>query len=179
MLALANQQKSAGFDPVAAFDAGEFTYGDDHAPGGGGELRRAQRLGGGPSAQVRVDPGGRGWKAQQHQAAAPPEDFGFDGGRELEAYLQEGADGGGDILAAFHRSGAAGAVMSESPQQQGSTDDFASSPLVQQFNAMQRTAGRVYTPDEQRELEAEYHPMGARNMPTPDDLAGTHYVMGM
>jgi hypothetical protein len=26
-------------------------------------------------------------------------------------------------------------------------------------------------------LEAEAHPMGARNLPTDDELAGTHYLL--
>ncbi len=165
--------KDAGFDPVAAFDAGGFSF--DDAPGGG-ELRRAQRLGGGPRAQVRIDPGGRGWAAQQREAAAPPEDFGYDGGREIEAYLAEGGDdAANDIVANFHRSGAAAAIQNGQPVGGGS-DDFAASPFVQ---SMLRTAGRNYSPEEQRRLEAEAHPQGARNMPTPEDLAGTHYLHGM
>jgi hypothetical protein len=159
-LLLAANKKTADFDPVAAFDAGGFDSSGLDAPGGG-EARRAQRLGGGPRAQVRVDPGFRGQQERVAQAA-PPEDFGYDGGMEKEAYVDP--DDGGDIVAAFHRSGGA-AVMGNGPAPAGSTDDFV------------RTAGRVYSPEEQRELEAEFHPQGARNMPTPEDLAGTHYVL--
>lgn len=168
-LLLAANKKEAGFDPVAAFDAGGFDASGLDAPGGG-EAKRAQRAGGGPRSQVRVDPGFRGQQERVAQAP-PPEDFGFDGGMEKEAYLDP--DDGGDIVAAFHRSGGAG-VMGNGPAPAGSTDDFASSPMVQNFL---RTAGRVYSPEEQRRLEGEFHPEGARNMPGPDDLAGTHYVM--
>lgn len=175
-LLMANQQKQADFDPVAAFDSGQFSFGDDPGVGApGGELRRASRLGGGPTQQVRVDPGGRGWQRQAGPGQQPPEDFGYDGGRELEAYLADdgGDPTGSDILANFQRSAAAGAVMAEPAPRAGASDDFASSPMVQSFL---RTAGRVYTPEQQRELEAEYHPMGARNLPTDEDLAGTHYL---
>ena len=41
---------------------------------------------------------------------------------------------------------------------------------------MIRTAGRKFSPQEQRELEDESHPLGARNLPTEADLANTHYV---
>jgi hypothetical protein len=37
-----------------------------------------------------------------------------------------------------------------------------------------RTAGRIYTLAEQRELEDEFHPRGARNL-NELDLRGTHY----
>jgi hypothetical protein len=171
---LANlHQKDAGFDPVAAFDAGGFDA--SAVDGGGGELRRAGRVGSGPRSQVRIDPGFRGGgQARQAAAAPPPEDFGYDGGREFESYLQETNDpSGADIVANFHRQGA-GVLSDAGASRPGSTDDFSSSPMVQ---AMLRTAGRNYSPEEQRELEGEFHPMGARNGPTPDDLAGTHYVM--
>jgi hypothetical protein len=45
--------------------------------------------------------------------------------------------------------------------------------------AFLKTAGRKFTPAEQRELEAEFHPQGARNLPTDDDLADTHYLMNL
>ncbi len=65
------------------------------------------------------------------------------------------------------------------------TDDH--SDIVREFQAsaaarelvgggMVRTAGRHFTLAEQRELEEESHPLGARNKPTAEDLRGTHYV---
>ena len=56
----------------------------------------------------------------------------------------------------------------------GGSDDIADRAL-----AFLRTAGRKYSPAEQRELEAEHHPLGARNLPTEEELSGTHYLMGM
>lgn len=146
---------------VAAFDRGEIAP----AP-------TARRAGGGPRQEVRVDPGFRG--QPRKTAAPPPEDFGYDGEPSLDSY--EGASGelggGGDILASFQRSGAAGAIMSNS----GPTgnDDIANAA-----QAFLRTAGRKFSPEEQRMLEAEAHPMGARNLPTDDELQGTHYLLGM
>ena len=56
----------------------------------------------------------------------------------------------------------------------GGNDDIA-----ERAQAFLRTAGRKYSPQEQRELEAEFHPQGARNLPDEDDLAGTHYLLGL
>jgi hypothetical protein len=104
-------------------------------------------------------------------AAVMSDDFGDNGEPTLTDYGEPAASPmGSDILAQFHRSGAAGAVMSNASPQ----DDFAASPYVQ---SMLRTAGRKYSPAEQRELEAEFHPQGARNLPTDDDLEGTHYLL--
>ena len=75
-------------------------------------------------------------------------------------------------MAAFQRSGAAAAVMSEN--RASSNDDIAA-----HAQAFLRTAGRKYSPEEQRELEAEFHPQGARNLPTDDELEGTHYLLGL
>jgi LysM repeat protein len=41
---------------------------------------------------------------------------------------------------------------------------------------MSKVAGRHFTLAEQRELEDEEHPLGARNKPTKSDLKGTHYL---
>ena len=101
---------------------------------------------------------------------SPPDDFGFDGAPDMERYAA--ADDGGDIVAAFQRSAGAAEVMNGSGG--GGSDDIAERAL-----AFLRTAGRKYSPAEQRELEAEHHPLGARNLPTDDELSGTHYVMGL
>lgn len=163
-------QRQGGFD-VSAFDRGEFSFED--APRGG-ELRRAGRVGSGARQPVRIDAGTRDGRLPGQrvvQAQHAPEDFGFDGVDEARyAAIDDGS--AADIVANFQRNGAAG-LMSNAPQPGGS-DDIASSPLVQSFL---RTAGRVYPEDEQRRLEGEFHPQGARNMPTEDDLAGTHYLL--
>ena len=49
-------------------------------------------------------------------------------------------------------------------------------PQQRAARRMKRTAGRRYSLDEQRALENEEHPLGARNLPTEEDLRGTHYV---
>lgn len=75
--------------------------------------------------------------------------------------------------------------LGSQPHIGSATDDH--SDIVREFQAslagqelvgggMVRTAGRNYSAAEQRELEEESHPLGARNSPTAADLAGTHYV---
>lgn len=175
LLALASRRPApAGGFSLEAFDRGEFSF--DGA--GEGELRRASRVGGGARQEVRVDPGGRGWE-RKAETYNPPEDFGNDGDPELASYSGDaGADPGmtADIVANFQRSAGALSMMhggSNAPRA-GSLDDFSSSPMVQ---SMMRTAGRKFTPEEERELEQESHVLGARNMPTPEELAGTHYLL--
>lgn len=173
LLALASRSPAGGGFSLEAFDRGEFSFDD----GPGGELRHANRVGGGPTQSVRIDPGGRGHK-KQSETYSPPEDFGNNGDPDLAAYSGggDGADAsGGDVLASFQRSAGALEMMHGGQQvRAGSLDDFSSSPMVQ---SMLRTAGRNFSPEEQRMLEAEAHPMGARNLPTDEDLAGTHYLL--
>ena len=82
-----------------------------------------------------------------------------------------------DILRMFHATAGAAAIKSGGPARGGgrggnhSESDIANA--ASQF--LQRTAGRNYSPQEQRELMEEYHPEGARNL-AGLDLAGTHYV---
>jgi len=47
--------------------------------------------------------------------------------------------------------------------------------IARQAQRLLRTAGRVYSLAEQRELEEESHPKGARNL-SGLNLAGTHYL---
>jgi hypothetical protein len=140
---------------LAAFDRGEYSFEDSQ----GGPLRAAHRAGGGPTQQVRVDQGVRGWQ-RQAQTYSPPEGFGNDGDPELTAYGEPSADPGmgADVVASFQRSAGALEMMHGSGPAPGSLDDFGSSPMVQ---SMLRTAGRKYSPEEQRMLEAENHPLGA------------------
>ena len=136
-----------------------------HHRGSSDGVRRAGR---GASAQVRIDPGTR-QPNRPRQAMSPPDDFGYSGG-EIHMVAPED-DNGDDIVAAFQRSAGAAAVMGNAPS---GGDDIADRAL-----AFLRTAGRKYSPAEQRELEAEHHPLGARNLPTEDELSGTHYVLGL
>ena len=73
-----------------------------------------------------------------------------------------------DVVRRFHASGAAEAINGPTR----SDDDIA----VQARKFLAKTAGRVYSVAEQEELVRESHPKGARNLPTEDDLRGTHYV---
>jgi hypothetical protein len=167
---------------LEAFDRGEFAPVGWDAGGGAaqysGELRRAARIGGGPTQAVRIDPGmrrGNNHPSHETYANVMSDSFGNDGDPQLTEYGEPAATPmGSDIVAQFHRSGAAQAIY----QQQASSDAdyFASSPYVQ---GMLRTAGRKFTPEEQRELEEEEHHLGARNLPTDADLVGTHYLLGM
>jgi hypothetical protein len=178
-LALAASRQAAF--SVEAFDRGEFAPVGWDSGGGvaqyGGELRRTSRAGRGPTQQIRVDPGmRRGAPNQSHEtyASIMNDRFGNMGELPMTEYGEPAADPmGSDIVANFHRSGAAQAIYQQAP---GGTDDFASSPYVQGFL---RTAGRKFSLEEQRELEEEEHHLGARNLPTDQDLAGTHYLLGL
>jgi len=129
-------------------------------------VRRAGRGG----APIRYDPGAR-QQGRRVQAMGPmPEDFGNDGDPDMADY---GAPDGGDIVANFQRSAAAGDIYSQNSYG-GGDDDIATNA-----RAFLRTAGRKFTHEEQRMLEAEAHPLGARNLPTDEDLEGTHYLLGL
>lgn len=130
-----------------------------------------RRAGHGARSQVRIDPGAR-QPNRPRQAMNPPDDFGFEGEPTMDRYAAAEDDNGDDIVAAFQRSAGAAAVMGGGSG--GGSDDIADRAL-----AFLRTAGRKYSPAEQRELEAEHHPLGARNLPTEEELSGTHYLMGM
>lgn len=73
-----------------------------------------------------------------------------------------------DIVAQFHRTGGIEAINNSG----GGT--FSDSAIADQARGFLRTAGRMYSLAEQRELENESHPKGARNLGELD-LAGTHY----
>jgi hypothetical protein len=165
--------RQGGFS-LEAFDQGAFSFEEAAGPG---ELRRAGRIGGGPTQPPRIDPGARGNAKQRRQGSPPPEDFGYDGDSELGGYGESGS-AASDIVASFQRSAGALEMMhaSEGSARSGSLDDFASSPMVQ---GMLRTAGRKFTPQEERDLEQEEHHLGARNLPTSQDLEGTHYLMNL
>lgn len=100
----------------------------------------------------------------------------WDGGRPREKVEhryepdmeREGA--ANDIVRRFQASGG-GALANNSG---GSFGDEDIAQQARKFLA--KTAGRVYSLAEQQELVEESHPSGARNKPTNDDLAGTHYV---
>lgn len=80
-------------------------------------------------------------------------------------------DDGSDIVAQFHRMGGIEAINNSGGSGGGSYSDAA---IAEQARGFLRTAGRVYSLAEQRELEEESHPSGARNLKDLD-LRGTHY----
>lgn len=98
---------------------------------------------------------------QRKSSTPPPEDsFGDTGVVRMGA----ATDDNSAEVRAFHAAMAAeggGALADSEPRR---------------TPAMARTAGRHFTLAEQRELEDESHPLGARNLPTRADLQGTHYV---
>ena len=55
-------------------------------------------------------------------------------------------------------------------------DAIAANAQAALKQSMQRFAGRNYNEMEQLALILETHPLGARNLPTEDELEGTHYV---
>lgn len=170
---------SSGGAEEAGEGAGEASLAEEAAPmllaaGYDDRPRRARRAGTGSRAQVRIDPGLRG-RPMVRQTSTPPDNFGYDGESSLTEYGEPAADPGmnADIVASFQRSAGAQAVMGSSFAGGGGRyDDIASSA-----HAFLRTAGRKFSPEEQRELEQEEHHLGARNLPTQDDLAGTHYLL--
>jgi hypothetical protein len=91
--------------------------------------------------------------------------------------IEANYDGDGDLVANFQRSAAAADLMGGGSG--GGGGMFSDDAIAANAQAMLRTAGRKFTQAEQRELEEEAHHMGARNMPTDSDLAGTHYLMGL
>lgn len=81
-----------------------------------------------------------------------------------------GYDDGSDVVRQFQASG--GGALNAPASGGGSYSDDA---IAKQAQRLLRTAGRVYSPAEQRELEEEFHPKGARNL-NGLDLEGTHYL---
>ena len=78
-------------------------------------------------------------------------------------------DDGSDIVANFHRMGGIEAINNS-----GGGGTYSDAAIAEQAKGFLRTAGRMYSLAEQRELENESHPKGARNLDELD-LAGTHY----
>jgi hypothetical protein len=79
---------------------------------------------------------------------------------------------GSDVVRQFQSSTVAQDLMRGGSRGGGLYSDDATAVQAQKFL---KTAGRNYTLAEQRELEDEFHPRGARNLGDLD-LAGTHYV---
>jgi hypothetical protein len=77
-----------------------------------------------------------------------------------------------DIVAEFHRTGGIQAINS------GGGGGYSDEAIFEQARGFLRTAGRNYSLSEQRELEQEFHPRGARNLKDLD-LNGTHYEDGV
>jgi len=84
-----------------------------------------------------------------------------------------GSDDANDIVRQFQASQAAAGLMSGgNSSTSGAYSDDAIAANARKF--LQKTAGRNYSMAEQRELEDESHPLGARNLGGLD-LSGTHY----
>lgn len=77
---------------------------------------------------------------------------------------------GSDIVRQFHASG--GGCLNAPA---GNNGQYGDDSIATQAQKLLKTAGRNYTPAEQRELEDEFHPRGARNLKNLD-LRGTHYI---
>lgn len=95
--------------------------------------------------------------AEQHEASV--HQAGFD-------------DDGSDIVAQFHRMGGIEAINNSGGGSGGGS--YSDSSIAERAQGFLRTAGRMYSLAEQRELEEEAHPKGARNL-SDLDLRGTHY----
>lgn len=137
---------------------------------------------GGPRKAVRVDPGVRGRRSQlRHADGTLPEPEGPNTVSSMEAPdpMAPSIDDnpGNDIVANFQRSAAAQDLWSGESSNSGGV--FSDDAIAANAQSMLRTAGRKFTQQEQRELEEEAHILGARNLPNDDDLAGTHYIMGL
>lgn len=96
----------------------------------------------------------------------------FEDPYEVESAAVRTAATGGDFVAEFQRNFGASIMNGGSGGGGGQFDDISSSPVYQA--AMQRTAGRNYSPAEQAELIREGDIGGARNLDQLQ-LAGTHY----
>lgn len=78
-------------------------------------------------------------------------------------------DDGSDIVAQFHRMGGIEAINNS-----GGGGTYSDSSIAERAQGFLRTAGRHFSLSEQRELEEESHPKGARNLKDLK-LEGTHY----
>lgn len=150
------------------------TYGGGEDGGEPREGRRVRRAGRGSRSRVRIDPGVRGGGRQQRHALSADDDFGYDGDNQSGLATFSGDAGasamGTDVTAAFQRSAAASDLMGSAPSGGGDWD------IAGAAQGFLRTAGRKFSLEEQRELEREEHPLGARNKPSREDLMGTHYL---
>jgi len=81
---------------------------------------------------------------------------------------------GSDIVRQFQANIASTALGGDAPT--GGGGDYSMADIAGRAQAFLKTAGRHFTLAEQRELESESHVLGARNLPTEDELRGTHYL---
>jgi len=156
----------AGAGAAAEDAAGALAAGGEEAAGAlGGLAEGAGALGG--LAE------GAGAAAAGEGAAAAAGGLGL-GELAMEALplllLANTEDDGSDIVRQFQASG--GGALNAPSSGGGSYSDDA---IAAQARGLLRTAGRVYSPAEQRELEEESHVLGARNL-NGLDLEGTHYL---
>jgi len=91
---------------------------------------------------------------------------------ETHGILASFEDDGSDIVAQFHRMGGIEAINNSGSG--GGGGNYSDNAIAEQARGFLRTAGRHFSLSEQRELEEESHPEGARNL-RDLDLRGTHY----
>jgi hypothetical protein len=147
--------------PYQEYDKGEHGVGDEGDDQG--QQQGGQQQHGAPGGKGLLDAiGGGGGEAGAGAGAA----------EELAPLLLAASrDDGSDIVRQFQASG--GGCLDGTSASGGAYSDDA---IAAQAQRLLRTAGRNYSMAEQRELEDEFHPRGARNLPTDEDLRGTHYV---
>jgi hypothetical protein len=116
-----------------------------------------------PSELVEADPDYREERPMMKRVVGPP--------NKHRAPQHRAEAGMNDVVRRFQASGG-GALAGSGGGGNYGDDDIAG----QARKFLAKTAGRVYSLAEQQELVDESHPNGARNKPTNDDLAGTHYV---
>lgn len=128
---------------------------------------------------------GKGGKGGPPGGANPVEDIGGGGsageaaglGGALEEaaplLLAAGYDDGSDIVRQFQASGGGGVLGGGGPG--GGGGRYNDDSIAGAAAAFLKTAGRNYSVAEQRAMEDEEHPLGARNLGGLD-LTGTHYL---
>lgn len=109
---------------------------------------------------------GKPWKGDWQGQMAPDDDG--DHGNHMKSGSYD--DDNSDIVRSFQANIGNTALGNGA----GGGGNFSDAAIAQQAQGFLRTAGRVYSLAEQRDLENESHPSGARNLKDLD-LKGTHY----
>jgi len=145
-----------------AYDKGDTGFGQEFDQQQQHDPHQQQQGGdqGGGSPLDMLEGGGGG-----SAAAGLPEEL-----AEAAPMVLAAAYDGSDVVRQFHASG--GGCIGASASSGG---QYGDDQIAKNAQRMLRTAGRHYSPAEERELEEESHVLGARNL-NGLDLTGTHYV---